>query len=188
MQNWDWGKILWQQFCLFFKFNCLRAFWLKRCQRGSLGKSHQNGDYLKHAVPKSCLPIRFETAAIGLLVQCSTTYKSCGKTTFSHCLFLWSAFWWLLHRLPRWQPLSQKARKRLNNSRPQTSKPKNWIFFFIIFDLVPVCKFFFFFCLPKLSYARTPNCFKSATVYWKHKIFRKKHQKTSKLIFLANFQ
>ena len=28
-------------------FNCLRAIWPKGYQRGSLGKSHQNGDYLE---------------------------------------------------------------------------------------------------------------------------------------------
>ena len=32
---------------------CLRAFWFKGYQRGSLGKSHQNGDYLKQAKRKS---------------------------------------------------------------------------------------------------------------------------------------
>ena len=45
-------------------FNRLHAIWAKRYQRGSLGKSHQNGDYLK--TRKSCLPAGIEPAAFGL--------------------------------------------------------------------------------------------------------------------------
>ena len=39
-----------------FMFNHLHAIWFTDYQRGSLGKSHQNGDYLKQARQKSCLP------------------------------------------------------------------------------------------------------------------------------------
>ena len=45
-------------------FNRLRAFWPKGNQRGSLGKNHQNSDYLKQAMQKSYLPTGFEPAAI----------------------------------------------------------------------------------------------------------------------------
>ena len=48
-------------------------FWPKGYQRGSLEKSHQNGDYLKQALRKSYPPTGFEPAAFGLLVHCSTT-------------------------------------------------------------------------------------------------------------------
>ena len=51
----------------------LRTFWPKGYQRGSLGKSHQNGNYLKQAMLESCLSTGFETAAMGLPVPCSTT-------------------------------------------------------------------------------------------------------------------
>ena len=43
-------------------FNRLACFWPKGYQRESLGKSHQNGDYLKQAMQKSCLPTGFEPA------------------------------------------------------------------------------------------------------------------------------
>ena len=45
----------------------------KGYQRGRQGKSHQNGDHLKQAMRKSCLPTGFEPAAFGLPVHCSTT-------------------------------------------------------------------------------------------------------------------
>ena len=54
-------------------FNRLHAVWPKRYQRGSLGESHKNGDSVKQAMRKSCLPTRFEPAAFGLPVHCSTT-------------------------------------------------------------------------------------------------------------------
>ena len=38
-------------------FNRLCAIWPTGYERGSLGKIYQNGDYLKQAVWKSCLPI-----------------------------------------------------------------------------------------------------------------------------------
>ena len=47
-------------------FNRFACFWPKGYQRGSLGKSHQNGDYLKHAMRKNCLPTGFESAVFGL--------------------------------------------------------------------------------------------------------------------------
>ena len=53
-------------------FNCFACFWPKGYQCASLGKSHQNGDYLKQAMRKSCLPTGFESAAFGLPVHCST--------------------------------------------------------------------------------------------------------------------
>ena len=37
-------------------FNCLRAFSDEGYQGGSLGKSHENSDYQKQAMQKSCLP------------------------------------------------------------------------------------------------------------------------------------
>ena len=37
-------------------FNRFACFWPKGYQRGSLGKSHQNRDYLKQAMRKSYLP------------------------------------------------------------------------------------------------------------------------------------
>ena len=45
-------------------FNCFAGFWPNGYQRGSLGKSHQNGDYLKEAMRKSCLPTGFEPAIL----------------------------------------------------------------------------------------------------------------------------
>ena len=51
-------------------FNPLRASGLKATQRGSLGKSHQNGNYLKQAMQKSYPPTEFEPAALGLPVHC----------------------------------------------------------------------------------------------------------------------
>ena len=50
---------------MFIRFTC---FWPKGYQRGSLGKSHQNGVYLKQAMRKSCPPSGFEPAAFGLPV------------------------------------------------------------------------------------------------------------------------
>ena len=37
-------------------FNRFACFWPEGYHRGSLGKSHQNGYYLKRAMRKSCLP------------------------------------------------------------------------------------------------------------------------------------
>ena len=53
-------------------FNRLRVIWLKGYQRGSLGKSHQNGDYLKQAMRKSCLPAGIEPAAFFTLLVLSS--------------------------------------------------------------------------------------------------------------------
>ena len=39
-----------------------RAIWPKDSQRGSLGRSHPNGDYLKQAMRKGCLPAEIEPA------------------------------------------------------------------------------------------------------------------------------
>ena len=44
-------------------FNRFACFWSEGYQRGSLGNSHQNGDYLKQAIRKSCLPTGIEPAA-----------------------------------------------------------------------------------------------------------------------------
>ena len=41
------------------------SFWPKGYQRGSLWKSHQNGDYLIQAMRKSYPPTEFEPAASG---------------------------------------------------------------------------------------------------------------------------
>ena len=48
---------------MFYRFAC---FWPKGYQRGSRGKSHQNGEYLQPAMRKGCLPMGFEPAAFGL--------------------------------------------------------------------------------------------------------------------------
>ena len=45
-------------------FNRIRAIWPKGYQRGSLGKSHRNGDYVKQAMRKSYLRTGFEPAAL----------------------------------------------------------------------------------------------------------------------------
>ena len=47
-------------------FNRFACFWPKGYQLGSLGKSHQNGDYLNQAMRKNCLPAGIELAAFGL--------------------------------------------------------------------------------------------------------------------------
>ena len=47
---------------------CFRAIWPKGYQRGSLEKSHQNGDFLKQAMRKSYPIAGFEPAAFGLLM------------------------------------------------------------------------------------------------------------------------
>ena len=44
-------------------FSRLSAVWSTGYQRGSLGKSHQNGDYLKQAMQKSFPSTKFEPAA-----------------------------------------------------------------------------------------------------------------------------
>ena len=49
-------------------FDRLRAIWPKSSQRESLGKSHQNGDYLKQAMRKSCPLAGIEPAAFELPV------------------------------------------------------------------------------------------------------------------------
>ena len=54
----------------------------KGYQRGSLGKSLQNGDYWKQTMRKNCLPTGIELAAIGLAVHCSTTWIR--EDVFSH--------------------------------------------------------------------------------------------------------
>ena len=53
---------------MFIRFAC---FWPKAYHRVSLGKSHQNGDYLKQAMQKCSFPTKFEPAAFGLPVHCS---------------------------------------------------------------------------------------------------------------------
>ena len=57
---------------IFYRFAC---FWPKGYQRGSSGKSHQNGDQMrkKQAMRKNYPPTGFEPAAFGLPVHCSTT-------------------------------------------------------------------------------------------------------------------
>ena len=49
-------------------FNCLAYLLLayRLPARKPIGKSHQNGDYLKQAMRKSCVPTGFEPAAFGL--------------------------------------------------------------------------------------------------------------------------
>ena len=55
---------------MLIRFAC---FWPKGYQRGSVEKSHQNGDYLKQAMRKGYPPTGFEPAAFGLPVHCSTS-------------------------------------------------------------------------------------------------------------------
>ena len=43
--------------------------WPKNYHRGSLRKSHQNGDYIKQSMQKSCLPTGFELTTFGLPVH-----------------------------------------------------------------------------------------------------------------------
>ena len=47
-------------------FNRFACFWPKGYQRGSLRKSHQNGDYLKQTMPKTS-----KTSTIDLLLKTS---------------------------------------------------------------------------------------------------------------------
>ena len=49
-------------------FGRLRAILPKDSQRGSLRKIHQNGDYLKQAMQKSCPPVGIEPAVFELPV------------------------------------------------------------------------------------------------------------------------
>ena len=81
--------IISQLWCFFWRlqarvliFNRFACFWPKGYHLGSLGKSHQNGDYLKEAMRKSCLPTGFEPAAFGLPVHCSTSWAR--KDVSSH--------------------------------------------------------------------------------------------------------
>ena len=53
-------------------FNHLCTVWPTGYQRGSLGKSHQNGEYSKQTMWKSSLSTDFEQAAFAFLVHCST--------------------------------------------------------------------------------------------------------------------
>ena len=55
------------------RFNRLSAVWSNGYQRGSLGKSHHNDDYLKQTMRKSCPPTGFKPAAFALSAHCSTT-------------------------------------------------------------------------------------------------------------------
>ena len=50
-------------------FNCFACFWPNGYQRESLGKSHQNSDYFKEAMRKSCLPTGFEPAILIIKVN-----------------------------------------------------------------------------------------------------------------------
>ena len=50
-------------------FNRIRAIWSKGYQRRSLGKSHQNGDYVKQAMRKSYLRTGFESAALKRILR-----------------------------------------------------------------------------------------------------------------------
>ena len=59
-------------------FNRIRAIWPKGYWHKSLGKSHQNSNYLKQAMLQSCPPTGIKPAAFEF---------SC-KTTLSHSLFL----------------------------------------------------------------------------------------------------
>ena len=47
-------------------FNRFACFWPKGYEGRSLVKSHQNGDYLKEPMRKTCLLTGFEPAAFGL--------------------------------------------------------------------------------------------------------------------------
>ena len=49
-------------------FNRFACLWPNGYQRGSQGKSQQNGDYLNQAIQKSYPSIEFEPAAFGLPV------------------------------------------------------------------------------------------------------------------------
>ena len=53
-------RCFWRLLARVLIFNCFACFWPKGYQSGSLGKSHKNGDYLKQAMQKSCLPTGFE--------------------------------------------------------------------------------------------------------------------------------
>ena len=53
------------------KSNRFACFWRKGYQRGSLGKSHQNGDNLKQAMRKNCLPAGNLTVFIEIIQQAS---------------------------------------------------------------------------------------------------------------------
>ena len=71
-----------------FFLNCLRALWHKDYQHRSVEKSHQNGDYFKQAMQKSCPPAE------------KAIY------TFLHCLFKVVAVLVALpYRLLRWYSL-----------------------------------------------------------------------------------
>ena len=51
-------------FAGFLMFNRWGALWPQGLQRGSLGKIHQNGEYLKQAIQKSCPLTGFEPAVL----------------------------------------------------------------------------------------------------------------------------
>ena len=51
-----------------FMFSRLHATWPTGFQRGIIGKSHQNGNYVKRAMRKSCLPAGIEPVAFELPV------------------------------------------------------------------------------------------------------------------------
>ena len=53
-------------------FNRFACFWPKGYQLGSLGKSHQNGDYLKQAMQKSVFP---QESNLQLQMTRSCSYK-----------------------------------------------------------------------------------------------------------------
>ena len=73
------------------------TIWPKGYQRGSVRKSHQNGDYLKQAMRKSYPLTAFEPAAIGsslaeVLEQCTGNPKSAGSNLVGRQLFRIACF------------------------------------------------------------------------------------------------
>ena len=115
----------------FFLFNRLIAIWPKAHQRGSLGEESperrlpKNKQCEKVVFPQesNLQPLDYRSTALSIpsLVQVveqwtgnpGCRFDSCGKTTFSHCLFLGSRRSGdSSPRLPRWWALGQIARKR----------------------------------------------------------------------------
>ena len=83
--------------------NRLLAIWPKGYQSRSLGKSHQNSNYLNQAMRKSALPARFELAAFRLLVHCSyiSQNPTCNETSFpAQVVGQWTVIKKLLTQIP----------------------------------------------------------------------------------------
>ena len=85
---------------IYVLFNRFACFWPKGYQRGSLGKSHQNGDYLKKQSEKVVFPQHSNLQPLDY--RSNTSSNAVERQLFRIACFKYSPFWLLFPRLPRW--------------------------------------------------------------------------------------